>query len=173
MSNFEFTLLLIAAVLVKGVCVSARAAVLVNGSPTFDFRCEKGLRQGDPLSPFLFLIVMEALSWLLKKAQQIGIFKGVCITSNEAELSHLFFADDTLIMGEWTRDNIQSIARVLRIFYLCSGLRINLHKSNIFGVGVEDREVDNMMELLGCKRGGFPFNYLGIQVGAKMSQVSN
>src|ERR1044071_7373082 len=61
---------------VRGICYSSRAAVLVNGSPTFDFRCEKGLRQGDPLSPFLFLLVMEALSCLLRKAQELDELKG-------------------------------------------------------------------------------------------------
>ncbi|XP_022004003.1 uncharacterized protein LOC110901484 [Helianthus annuus] len=137
---------------IKGILVSARAAVLVNGSSTFDFKCEKDLRQGDPISPFLFLIVMDALS---------------------CGYSHLFYADDALILGEWSRENLQSTARILRVFYLCSGLRINLHKSNLFGVGTEDIEVDNMMEILGCKRGGFPFVYLGIQVGANMSHVSN
>ncbi|KAJ0576605.1 putative RNA-directed DNA polymerase [Helianthus annuus] len=60
---------------IKGIPHSSRAAVLVNGSPTFDFSCEKGLRQGDPLSPFLFLIVMESLSWLLEKAKEIGVLK--------------------------------------------------------------------------------------------------
>ncbi|XP_076912829.1 uncharacterized protein LOC143571228 [Bidens hawaiensis] len=57
---------------VKEILDSARSAVLVNGSPTFEFKCEKGLRQGDPLSPFLFLIVMETLSWMLSKAREIG-----------------------------------------------------------------------------------------------------
>ncbi|KAJ0683719.1 putative RNA-directed DNA polymerase [Helianthus annuus] len=104
---------------IKGVYHSSRAAVLVNGSPTFNFRCEKGLRQGDPLSPFLFLIVMEALSWLLDKAKQIGVFKGICLSGDVADLSHLFYADDALILGEWSRDNLLSIARILRIFYLC------------------------------------------------------
>ncbi|XP_021994537.1 uncharacterized protein LOC110891145 [Helianthus annuus] len=135
---------------IKCILHSSRATVLVNGSPTFDFSCEKGLRQGDPLSPFLFLIVMESLSWLLEKAKDIDVLK-----------------------GEWSRESIQSIAKILRIFYLCSGLRINLHKSNIFGVGTEESEVDNMMEFLGCKRGGIPFVYLGIQVGAKMTRISN
>ena len=94
----------------------------------------KGLRQGDPISPCLFLMVMEALSWLLEKAKEIGVFKGIDMLDNNIVISHLFYADDALILGEWSRENIQSIARVLRIFYLCSGLSINLHKSNLFGV---------------------------------------
>ncbi|XP_035842190.1 uncharacterized mitochondrial protein AtMg01250-like [Helianthus annuus] len=158
---------------IKGMCLSSRAAVLVNGSPTFDFRCEKGLRQGDSLSPFLFLIVMEALSWILNKAKDIGVFKGINFSEDEPDLTHLLYADDALILGEWTCENIKSIARVLRIFYLCSGLRINLHKSNIYGVCTDDLEVDNMMEVLGCKRADFPFTYLGIKVGAKMTRIFN
>ncbi|XP_035840262.1 uncharacterized protein LOC118487486 [Helianthus annuus] len=88
-------------------------------------------------------------------------------------VTHLFYADDALILGEWSRENLQSTARILRVFYLCSGLRINLHKSNLYGVGTQDNEVDNMMEVLGCRRGAFPFVYLGIKVGAKMSRINN
>ena len=53
---------------IKGKLTLARSAILVNRSPTFEFNAQKGLRQGDPLSPFLFLIVMEALSFLIDKA---------------------------------------------------------------------------------------------------------
>ncbi|XP_022041786.1 uncharacterized mitochondrial protein AtMg01250-like [Helianthus annuus] len=108
---------------IKGILISSRAAVLVNGSPTFEFKIEKGLRQGDPLSPFLFLIVMEALSWMLKKAKAIGELKGINFTDDEADITHLFYADDALILGEWSRENLQSTARILRVFYLCSGVR--------------------------------------------------
>ncbi|MFS7889004.1 putative RNA-directed DNA polymerase [Helianthus anomalus] len=158
---------------IKGILESAQASVLVNGSPTFQFNSEKGLRQGDPISPFLFLIVMECLSWMLERAKSIGELKGINFLVDDMDINHLFFADDALIMGEWSRDNLQSTARILRVFYLCSGLRINLHKSNLFGVGTEDMEVDSMMEVLGCKRGAFPFVYLGIKVGAKMSRIAN
>ncbi|XP_035838954.1 secreted RxLR effector protein 78-like [Helianthus annuus] len=84
---------------IEGILKASRSAVLVNGSPTFEFNCEKGLRQGDPISPFLFLIVMEALSWLLKKAQEIGVLKGINFSESEADITHLFYADDALIMG--------------------------------------------------------------------------
>ncbi|XP_022041818.1 uncharacterized protein LOC110944462 [Helianthus annuus] len=116
---------------------------------------------------------MEALSCMLKKAKEIGILKGINFTDQEADITHLFYADDALILGEWSRENLENTARILRIFYICSGLRINIHKSKLFGVGTKDNEVDNMMEVLGCKRGAYPFVYLGIQVGANMSRISN
>ncbi|XP_035845225.1 secreted RxLR effector protein 78-like [Helianthus annuus] len=64
---------------IHGILSSARSSVLVNGSPTFEFRCGKGLRQGDPISPFLFIVVMEAFSGIFRKACGIGAFHGVKI----------------------------------------------------------------------------------------------
>ncbi|XP_021986079.1 uncharacterized protein LOC110882343 [Helianthus annuus] len=146
---------------VKGVLVSARSSVLVNGSPTFEFQCQKGLRQGDPLNPFLFLVVIEALSCLVSKACSVGRFKGVKLPNEGPVVSNLFYADDALIMGEWEKENILTVARILRVFYACSGLKININKSNIFGVGVEDDVIEYMASVVGCKRGAFPFKYLG------------
>ena len=111
---------------VKGILQSARSAVLVNGSPTFEFNCEKGVRQGDPLSPILFLIVMEVLHCLLDKAVELGEIKGIRFDDGRTELSHMFYADDALLVGEWSKDNMDNVARVLRVFHLCSGLKINL-----------------------------------------------
>ncbi|XP_035831953.1 uncharacterized protein LOC118480996 [Helianthus annuus] len=83
---------------VRGIISSARASVLVNGAPTFEFKCNKGMRQGDPISPFLFVIVMEALSCLISTACHLGIFKGVDLPNDGPSLSHLFFADDAIIL---------------------------------------------------------------------------
>ncbi|XP_022032694.1 uncharacterized protein LOC110933798 [Helianthus annuus] len=91
---------------IKGILESARASVLVNGSPTFQFKSEKGLRQGDPISPFLFLIVMECLSWMLEKAKALEVLKGINFLFDNMDITHLFFADDALIMGEWSRERI-------------------------------------------------------------------
>ncbi|KAM0061725.1 putative RNA-directed DNA polymerase [Helianthus debilis subsp. tardiflorus] len=155
---------------VKGILRSARSAVLVNGSPTFEFQCQKGVRQGDPLSPFLFLIVMEAFSCLIRKATDLRELKDLRVFEGGKSLSHLLYADDALILGEWSRENIVKTTRLLRIFYMCSGLKINLKKSFLFGVGVNKDVVSEMANIMGCRIGDFPFDYLGIKVGANMNK---
>ncbi|KAJ0621814.1 putative RNA-directed DNA polymerase [Helianthus annuus] len=157
---------------VSGILKSARSSVLVNGSPTFEFHYEKGIRQGDPLSPFLFLFIMEALSCMICEASSVGEFKGVRL-GGDLVLSHLFYADDALVMGEWSEWNIKIIARILRVFHLCSGLKININKSSLIGVGVTQEEVVDMAAVLGCQVGEYPFTYLGITVGANMNRIVN
>ncbi|XP_022001092.1 uncharacterized mitochondrial protein AtMg01250-like [Helianthus annuus] len=158
---------------IEGVLCSARSSVLVNGSPTFEFNCEKGIRQGDPISPFLFLIVMEGLSSLIRMACDKGMFQGVRLNKDGHTISHLLYADDALVMGEWTQSNLNALKRILRIFHMCSGLRINLHKSNLFGIGKSMEDIDIGAIGMGCKPGAFPFKYLGIIVGANMNRISN
>ncbi|PWA74034.1 RNA-directed DNA polymerase, eukaryota, Reverse transcriptase zinc-binding domain protein [Artemisia annua] len=158
---------------IRGIIQSARSAVLVNGSPTFEFYCQKGLRQGDPLSPFLFLIVMEALTNMILRACRLGDVEGIKVSDEGPSISHMLYADDALIMGTWSRNNIVMNTRLLRIFFMCSGLKINVHKSHLFGLGVSDTEVSSMAEVLGYKVGSLPFQYLGIKVGANMNRSSH
>ena len=74
-------------------------AVLVNGSPSNFFRASRGLRQGLLLSPFLFLIIEDALSRIIQHAKREGSFKGIRI-NNTVELSHILFVDDVVMLGE-------------------------------------------------------------------------
>jgi hypothetical protein len=94
-------------------------SVLVNGSPTVDFNVRKGLRQGDPLSPFLFLLVVEGLSALMKKAVDSNLFHGYKVSDN-MKFHSLQFADDTILLGEGNWDNLWTIKTVLRSFELMS-----------------------------------------------------
>ncbi|XP_035832701.1 uncharacterized protein LOC118481647 [Helianthus annuus] len=116
---------------------------------------------------------MEALTCCFKKACEIGIVNGVRLPNNGPILSHLIFADDALIIGEWSKDNVSNEVRILRGFHICSGLRIELHKSCIFGVGVPDSELISLASVIGCKSEFLPFKYLGLPVGANMNRISN
>nr|KYP44156.1 hypothetical protein KK1_034378 [Cajanus cajan] len=91
---------------------TSRMSVLVNGSPTEEFGVSKGLRQGDPLAPFLFLIVAEGLFMLFNRASQLERFKGCLVGKDKVPFDILQYADDTLIMGhasEW----LQIMASIL------------------------------------------------------------
>ncbi|GKB53733.1 RNA-directed DNA polymerase, eukaryota, partial [Tanacetum coccineum] len=114
---------------ISGCLHKARSSILVNGSPTNEFELFKGLRQGDPLSPFLFILVMEGLHSLTCKAEELGLFKGVSIGCDNMNISHLMYADDVIFFGEWSWVNAQNLISMLRCFYLISGLKINIDKS--------------------------------------------
>ena len=83
-------------------CVgTATASVLVNGSPTDEFPLGRGLRQRDPLSPFLFLLAVEGFNVLMESLTQNNLFSGFQVGNNVVTtVSHLQFTDDTLILGD-------------------------------------------------------------------------
>lgn len=99
--------------------------VLINGSPTKDFEVGKGLRQGDPLSPFLFSIVVEGFAGLVKQAIIFGLFKGFQVNES-VDYNLIQFNDDIILVGEVPWSNVWAIKSILRGFGMISGLRINM-----------------------------------------------
>ena len=156
-------------------CIStASFSVIVNGSPAGYFPSSRGLRQGDPLSPYLFVIGMEALSCLLNRATDGNYLSSTKIADGRGEdlvISHLLYADDTLLFCKANNDELKFISWILMWFEAVSGLKINLNKSEILPIG----PVANLEELaieLGCKVGSLPTTYLGLPLGAKHKALS-
>ena len=150
-------------------CISpASFSVLINGSLSGFFRSSKGLRQGDPLSPYLFVIGMEALSCLLKRAVEGNFIYGCRFRGRdggEIVISHLLYADDTIIFCDANAEQLMYLRWTLMWFEAFSGLKINLYKSEIIPLG----RVDNVKELaaeLGCGVGSLPTKCLGLPLGA-------
>ena len=137
-------------------CIStAKFLVLVNGVPAGFFPSSKGLRQGDPLSPYLFVMGMEVLSALIRRAIEGDFISGCNIWRGRRQtvnISHLLFADDTVVFCEAKKEYITHLSWILFWFEAASGLRINLAKSEILPVG-EVEEVDEMAVELGCRVG--------------------
>ncbi|GKV50169.1 hypothetical protein SLEP1_g56882 [Rubroshorea leprosula] len=132
-------------------CLStARTSILVNGSPTREFEVGKGLRQGDPLSPFLFLMIGEGLQDLVQKAMAEGMVHGIVIGKKGMTVSLLQFVDDTIIMGRADAENIRMVKDVLRWFELMFGLRINFKKSSIYGYNVSEGWLKGSAGMLRC-----------------------
>nr|GFB65619.1 RNA-directed DNA polymerase, eukaryota, reverse transcriptase zinc-binding domain protein [Tanacetum cinerariifolium] len=123
---------------------SSKGSILVNGSPTGEFQFRKGLKQ--------------------------GLFKGVSVSSS-LHLSHLFYADDVIFMGQWSVSNINTLIQPLDCFYKASGLRMNLQKSKLMGIYVEDEIVSRAASKMGCCTLTTHFLSLGVKVGVSMSRI--
>ncbi|GKF32307.1 RNA-directed DNA polymerase, eukaryota, partial [Tanacetum coccineum] len=148
----------------------AMGSILVNGSPTSEFKFHKGLKQGDPLSPFLFILVMESLHLSFNNILSAGLFKGIRINGS-LTLSHLFYADDAVFIGKWDKANFITIVHVLKYFFLASRLKINIHKSKLMGIGISHEEVNTTANLIGCTTFTTPFIISVLRLGRLAPKV--
>uniref|UniRef100_A0A2N9J0Z7 Reverse transcriptase domain-containing protein n=1 Tax=Fagus sylvatica TaxID=28930 RepID=A0A2N9J0Z7_FAGSY len=146
-------------------CISiVRFSIMVNGSPSGFFGSSRGLCQGDPLSPLLFLLVMVVLSQLLRRTEEAGLisgFKAGLATVSGLSISHLLFADDTIVFCDADRDQLLHLRMVLACFEAVIGLGVNMGKSEFVPVG-EVSNVGQLAEILCCRVGGLPMSYLGM-----------
>jgi len=106
--------------------------VLVNGNATSPIILGRGLRQGDPISPYLFIICVEGLSALIRKAEAMSEINGVKICNNASIISHLLFVDDCFLFFRANVDLANKMRAILSTYERASGEAINLKKSEIF-----------------------------------------
>lgn len=113
-------------------CISSVSYfILINGRPLSPLFPSRGLRQGDPLSPYLFLLCAEAFSDMFRKAEMRGLIHGAFICRSAPPISHIFFADDSLIFGRASQEEVGAICNIIEKFTSASGQRVNFEKSEI------------------------------------------
>ncbi|KAK2449806.1 hypothetical protein QL285_008962 [Trifolium repens] len=156
----------------KACVCSGNMSVLVNGCPTEEINIRRGLKQGDPHAPLLFLIVAEGLGALMRKAVEVGRFKPFVVGRNGMPISILQYADDTLCIGEASVENLWALKAVLRGFEMASGLKVNFWKSCLVGINVSNEFTLMASDFLNCRIGTLPFKYLGLPVGANPRRCS-
>ena len=113
-----------------GCLESTSFAVIINGSASKFFRPTRGLRQGCPLSPFIFLLVAEALSRIIHKAKADGVIKGIKVSTTE-EVTHTLFVDDVLLFGERSIKNLEAFLALIDKHRRATGMVVNVEKSNL------------------------------------------
>ncbi|XP_062020783.1 uncharacterized protein LOC133737191 [Rosa rugosa] len=145
-------------------CVTTvRYAFLLNGQPRGYLTPTRGLRQGDPLSPYLFLLCAEVFSALLERKVLNGELKGISVCEDAPVIHHLLFADDSLLFGKATYAECFHIKEVLKDYELASGQQINFSKSNIvFSKRVPEVDKQAMAGYLGVSIEAKHEKYLGL-----------
>lgn len=114
-------------------CVtSVEYRVKVNSIMSDHFTPSRGLRQGDPLSPYLFLLVSEGLTGLLNHAQEVGNLAGIKVCRDAPTVTNLLFADDSLILMEADDDNAVCLRNILESYCAASGQMVSVAKSSVF-----------------------------------------
>lgn len=148
---------------VMGCMETSRLSLLWNGKQQEWIHPRRGVRQGDALSPYLFVLCVDRLSHLIKQAVHEGRWKGVRLSRTGPLLTHLFFADDLVLFAEATGDQMAEIKRCLALFCEASGQRISLNKSEIFfSPNVSSADAANLMASAGMPRTENLGRYLGV-----------
>ncbi|CAA7052486.1 unnamed protein product [Microthlaspi erraticum] len=145
-------------------CVSSVSyQVLLNGDAKGHIQPTRGLRQGDPLSPFLFIILTEALIAQIRGAEEEGKITGLKIARNSPPISHLLFADDSLFFCKATIPQCAELMRIIETYGRVSGQQLNTAKSSIFfGKKVPPDIRTALKQALGINTEGGMGTYLGL-----------
>lgn len=157
--------------LIKQCLTTTQFSVAINGESCGYFKGTRGLRQGDPLSPYLFVLALEVLSQLLKR-KYIDRSIGFHPQTSDLRITHLAFADDLMIFSDGTVESVKCIAETLEDFSLWSGLRMNKTKTELFTAGLNNDEKADISRL-GFSMGSMPVRYLGLPLMYRKLRIAD
>ena len=147
---------------IRKITRGGSVCVRLNDENSNYFQVGKGLRQGDPLSPLLFNLVVDVFTKMLIKAANLGLIEGLLTEAFEGGVVNLQYADDTLL---FLKNDITKAAHfkwLLACFENLSGMKVNYSKSDLLTLGTSKEEDNNFVRLFCCNLGNFPIKYLGV-----------
>ncbi|KAG7586300.1 Reverse transcriptase zinc-binding domain [Arabidopsis thaliana x Arabidopsis arenosa] len=155
-------------------CVSSvRYQVLIDGTPYGDVKPSRGLRQGDPLSPYLFVLCTEMLVKMLQIAERKEQITGLKVARGAPAISHLLFADDSMLYCKQKNEELSQMVRIIEEYSLASGQRVNYQKSSIhFGKLIPEERRQEIKQQLRIENEGGEGVYLGLPESFNGSKVA-
>ncbi|XP_060211804.1 uncharacterized protein LOC132639369 [Lycium barbarum] len=140
-------------------------SILLNGQQHGFFQSSRGVKQGDPLSPTLFILAAEVLSRNLNQLHQIPHFKGYGLPKWSPKINHLAYADDMIIFASADIISLQKIMEVLKRYEETSGQKVNRDKNSVYMHHNVTGDIKAIVEvIIGIGRKDFPFTYLGCPI---------
>lgn len=152
---------------------SDTSAVLLNGVPGKTFNCKRGVRQGDPLSPLLFVMAADFLQSLLNKGKEMGLLNLPIPIQSNPDFPVVQYADDTLVIMEGDPCQLLFLKSVLNSFADATGLKVNYRKSMMLPINMTDQRLDHLARTFGCSKGTFPFTCLDLPFGITKPRVQD
>lgn len=140
-----------------GILATSTTKIMVNGDPGDTIYNCKGLRQGDPISPVLFILTMEPLQRLFERAMQRGLLEPLASRGMRQRFS--IFMDDVVVFIKPKPGELEAAKRIFEVFGEASGMRINMEKSAALLIRCTDQEINMASGVLGCPRGSFPITW--------------
>ena len=153
-------------------CLSSTSfAILVNGSAKGWIKASRGLRQGYPLSPFLFTLEVDVLSRIIFRAEDKGLIEGFLVGRYRTKVSILPFANDTIFFSKALLELLQNLKIILLVFRQVLCLKRNLEKSSIVGINTNQEMVYRLALVLDCQETNWSLSYLGLPLGGNPNSL--
>ncbi len=156
---------------IRKIFSSASSSVLINRVPGNNFHCKRGVRQGDPLSPLLFVLGAKLIQAIVNRAYSMGLLSKLLPSDIDPNFPIVQYADDTLLYLKASDRELFILKALLQTFQLGTGLKFNFNKSCLIPINVDEGKAQNLAAVFGCKLGYLPFTYLGLPLGTTKPEV--
>jgi len=157
---------------VHNILSSGSSAVLLNGIPGKFYKCKRGVRQGDPLSPLLFVLAAKLLQIIVNHACNLNL---LCkpLPQPEEDFPIAQYADDTLLLLQADARQLFFLKAILHSFAESTGLKVNYRKSQMYPINVTPEKMVLLANTFGCDIGSMPFTYLGLPMGTTKPKIED
>lgn len=158
---------------IERILASGSSSILLNGVLGNHFHCRRGVRQGDPLSPLLFVLAADLLQCIVNKAHQQGLFERPIPSFELDQFPIVQYSDDTILVMKASQRELFILKGLLESFSKSTGLRVNYKKPCLVPLNLSREKAQLLASVFGCNLESLPFTYLGLPLGTTKPRVEH
>jgi hypothetical protein len=158
---------------INGILKSGTSSALLNGIPRKVFHCRRGVRQGDPLSPLIFVLAADLLQTIINKAKEARVLRLPIDVGYTTNFPIIQYADDTLLIMEACPQQLFVLKEILNTFAYSTGLKVNYSKSSIYPINISNERLSHLAATFNCQAENMSFIYLGLPLSLNKPTVQD